>query len=1095
MATDNDIGDVSVDVVADTTSFEARLKAKLDEMSKKLQAKIAIALQTAAANVDLSAWVKKASAKALDIRTKVDTALASAGLDVWIKEQSLKAISLGVNIRDEALAKAAIKLKALTGITALSGGFEHFGELLTGFFSNLPKIAQMTAAFGSLGAVALDTLGGLGSTLLTVLPAVSGFGAALLAYPGLLASVATSVAIVTFAIKGAPPAIKAAVTQYKVLQNVISNNFWAKAQKPVESFFNGMLPIAKKGLGAVSAELGSFLGGFIADFQDSLGGSGALAKIFSNMVAGLKQLAPAAKPFAQILANLGVYGTSLLPQIAYWISQVAATFNTWLTNAIATGALNKDLQNLGAILQLVWNAAKSLVQVLTGIGTAAQAAGIQNMLTPLAMLGKIVNSPAFQTALTTFFKGASVGAQGLMSALTPIGNMLASLAPILSGFLAGAGQTIGSLFSGLAKALSAPVFKTGLSAFFAGVLNFIQPIIPLLPVFAEKLGIIGTLAGTVLTALGPVFATALRTLVPVLGQLLVAIAPVAAAVGPLLSSALNTVIPLVLNLSKVLVPVGTAVGAVLSFITPLLPILVALAAPILAIVGAFKLWNLALEAYEVISKIATAAQIAFDIAMDANPIGIIITAIAALVAGLIYFFTQTKLGKAVWQNIVNFLTTAWNGMLAVGKAVFGAIGSFFVSVWNGIETVFKNVLNFIVNLFLNWTLLGIIISHFGQIRDFITSVFTNISNFISGVLTGIANFLAPILAPFLAVWNGFWTGIFRVFQAIWVLMESIAIIEFTVIKNVITAVLTFISSLWNTVWGAISSFFVGIWNQMVAFYTPIILGIQTFIGTVVGLIASAWNAAWSGISSFFAGIWNGLVAFYTPIIHTMQAVIAAVIGAIASGWKSVWGGVSSFFSSLWSGFVAIVSGPINKIKSVISTATGLISTAWSKTWNGLKSVVQNIWGGIQSFIKGGINGIIDLINGFISGVNKVASAAGAITGGAVKLHVAPLPHLAQGGTVLPRPGGTLAVLGEGGKAESVVDTGLMNKMLQTVLSAFPAAVSALKRAANTGVASSSGNGDGGPGTQIDNHFESPGADPKAVAQEFVNRLAEKVGLG
>jgi phage-related protein len=166
-------------------------------------------------------------------------------------------------------------------------------------------------------------------------------------------------------------------------------------------------------------------------------------------------------------------------------------------------------------------------------------------------------------------------------------------------------------------------------------------------------------------------------------------------------------------------------------------------------------------------------------------------------------------------------------------------------------------------------------------------------------------------------------------------------------------------------------------------------------------------------------------------------------------------------------------------------------------WGGLGDVVKNIWSGITGFVKGGINGIIDLINGLVNGINSVAGVASKLSGGAVNLHVDKLPHLADGATVLPRPGGTIALLGEAGRAESVVDTGKFNSLMDMVLNTFPKALNAVAGASVGG----SGNGAtavGGPGTVVhnENHFPVPaGVDPAAIAQEYVNRAAEKVGLG
>lgn len=46
----------------------------------------------------------------------------------------------------------------------------------------------------------------------------------------------------------------------------------------------------------------------------------------------------------------------------------------------------------------------------------------------------------------------------------------------------------------------------------------------------------------------------------------------------------------------------------------------------------------------------------------ANPAVLIVGAIAAIVAGLVWFFTQTETGQQIWQDFCNFLSEVWNGL-------------------------------------------------------------------------------------------------------------------------------------------------------------------------------------------------------------------------------------------------------------------------------------------------------------------------------------------------------------------------------------------------------------------------------------------------
>ncbi|MET4094563.1 hypothetical protein [Arthrobacter sp. UYCu712] len=97
--------------------------------------------------------------------------------------------------------------------------------------------------------------------------------------------------------------------------------------------------------------------------------------------------------------------------------------------------------------------------------------------------------------------------------------------------------------------------------------------------------------------------------------------------------------------------------------------------------------------------IATAAQWAWNAAMSANPIALVILAIVALVAGLIWFFTQTELGRQIFANVFAFIQGIVQGLIdwfnnvlvptlamvwaAVGAGL-AAVGQFFADTWNNV---------------------------------------------------------------------------------------------------------------------------------------------------------------------------------------------------------------------------------------------------------------------------------------------------------------------------------------------------------------------------------------------------------------------------
>lgn len=106
--------------------------------------------------------------------------------------------------------------------------------------------------------------------------------------------------------------------------------------------------------------------------------------------------------------------------------------------------------------------------------------------------------------------------------------------------------------------------------------------------------------------------------------------------------------------------------------------------------GAITLASLAGTKYAWITKIAAAGQWLWNAAMNANPIMLIITAVAALTAGLIYFFTQTETGKKVWAAISQFVIEKINAI----KEVFTAVTQWISDKWQAIAGIFGKAKDF-----------------------------------------------------------------------------------------------------------------------------------------------------------------------------------------------------------------------------------------------------------------------------------------------------------------------------------------------------------------------------------------------------------------
>lgn len=341
------------------------------------------------------------------------------------------------------------------------------------------------------------------------------------------------------------------------------------------------------------------------------------------------------------------------------------------------------------------------------------------------------------------------------------------------------------------------------------------------------------------------------------------------------------------------------------------------------------------QTWSSVTKAATAVQGAFNAVVSANPIGAIITAIAAVVAALVWFFTQTETGRKAWSAFTQWLGDAWQKICEVGKAVWEGLSSFFSGLWDGIKAVAE-------------------------------PIWQGLSSFFTGIWTGMK-----------AVWDVVWNGIKAVFQVVWSVIQAYVNYYVIPIFNLIKNICIVVAAVFVTIWNGIKTVFMNVWNAIVAFITPIVQTVSDAITTACTWISETWNTVWTAVSGFFQSIWNGIVAFFTPIIDGIANTITTVVNAVKATWDSVWGAISSFFQNIWNGIVAFLSPIVNGISATITGAVNAIRSTWTSVWSSISGFFSGIWNGMRNavgsavgFIGDKVRGIKDTVFGALSGAGE-----------------------------------------------------------------------------------------------------------------------------
>ena len=138
----------------------------------------------------------------------------------------------------------------------------------------------------------------------------------------------------------------------------------------------------------------------------------------------------------------------------------------------------------------------------------------------------------------------------------------------------------------------------------------------------------------------------------------------------------------------------------------------------------------ALKNFSLTADVAKVAQIGLNLAMDANPIMLLVTAIGALVAALVWFFTQTEEGRKIWSRFTGFMDNCVNRIVGFFKSLPDKIGKAFENAKQGAENAWNNVVNFFSSI------PGRILSALGNVGGLLTHAGQSIMD---GLLRGLKN--------------------------------------------------------------------------------------------------------------------------------------------------------------------------------------------------------------------------------------------------------------------------------------------------------------------------------------------------------------------
>ncbi len=256
-----------------------------------------------------------------------------------------------------------------------------------------------------------------------------------------------------------------------------------------------------------------------------------------------------------------------------------------------------------------------------------------------------------------------------------------------------------------------------------------------------------------------------------------------------------------------------------------------------------------------------AATWAVNVAMDANPVMLVVLAIAALAAGVVYAYTHFQ----AFRNIVD------------------DVGRFFVSVWNGAVHAAGAVIRWFTDGPLKWIQQQVAVvtsfwrSHLQEIKDVTSFIWKAISTVIQVAWAVIKGILQTALGWLKAAWGVAWAVIYGTVKTVWNLIGQDIHAALQFITGVIGIALDLVTGHWSKAW-----------HDMLS------LG-KSLLGDIINMIKT-------GVSGFGSLLYNAGKALVTGLINGIKSMF----GAIGSAVSSVAHKVAGFF-----GLSPAIEGPLS----------------------------------------------------------------------------------------------------------------------------------------------------------------------------------------
>jgi TP901 family phage tail tape measure protein len=297
--------------------------------------------------------------------------------------------------------------------------------------------------------------------------------------------------------------------------------------------------------------------------------------------------------------------------------------------------------------------------------------------------------------------------------------------------------------------------------------------------------------------------------------------------------------------------------------------------------------------------------------------------------------------------------------------------------------------------------------------------------------------LAPVIAKVVAVIPQLMTiltAILPIFGGLFDIVMNIVDMALPILTSLITSLIPIVEALIVPLGHVLNTIFIPLMPAIQAVVEAILPLIEALLPVLVELLYAILPVFTQLLEAVIIPLTPALVAVAEAFMPILQEILPPLIDIIRMFLIPILGVLIELFKITLTGAIGAFKGSLQNLTQFL----GIFGNTFKNIWNSISGFMKGIINGMIGFFEGFANTAIDAVNAIIRAVNSIKIDIPAFPPffpGAriqpIRLATIPrvsIPRLAEGGIVMPQPGGVFANIAEAGKPEAVIPLDRMGKM-------------------------------------------------------------------